>query len=166
MNRAKCLVAIGASLALLTLVRPVRADPSFLKPFLPLQVSTVPENGDTNPYGLVFVPDDFPSGGAVKPGQLLISNFNDTSLQGRGSTIITIDPRDGQTGPFFEGTPPIGFTNALGVVHAGLVFAGSVMTTDGTIEFAWCVSTAIAMSDLPGILRSNDNTKQLPAIKV
>jgi hypothetical protein len=133
MNRAKCLVAIGASLALLTLARPVRADPSFLKPFLPLQVSTVPQNGDTNPYGLVFVPDDFPSGGAVKPGQLLISNFNDTSLQGLGTTIVTIDPGDGQTGLFFQGTPgtPIGFTNALGVVRAGFVFAGSVFTTDG-----------------------------------
>ena len=32
--------------------------------------------------------------------------------------------------------PPIGFTNALDVVHAGLLFAGSVMTTDGTSNTA------------------------------
>ena len=129
---ARSVLAIGALLALMLSERPVHADASFLKPFLPLQVSTVPANGDLNPYGLAFVPADFPFGGAVKPGQMLVSNFNDTSLQGRGSTIVTIDPNDGQTGLFFQGTPPIGFTNALGVVHAGLVFAGSVFTTDGT----------------------------------
>ena len=110
----------------------VRADVPFVKPFLPLQVSTVPANNDMNPYGLAFVPDGFPAGGALKPGLMLISNFNDTSLQGRGSTIVTIDPRNGATGLFFQGTPPIGFTNALGIVRAGLVFAGSVFTTDGT----------------------------------
>src|SRR5262249_30076130 len=79
---------------------------------------------------------DFPSGGSLKPGEMLISNFNDTSLQGRGSTIITIDPRNGKTGLFFQGTPPIGFTNALGLVRAGLVFAGSVLTKDGTSKTA------------------------------
>jgi hypothetical protein len=64
------------------------------------------------------VPTEFPFGDGLKPGQMLISNFDDTSLQGRGSTIITIDPRNGQTGLFFQGTPPIGFTDALGIVHA------------------------------------------------
>src|SRR6266404_7741969 len=132
------LVALGAMLALVLAGGPVRADFDFgfFGPFLPLQVSTVPSNGDLNPYGLAFVPQQFQSGGKLRPGQLLISNFNDTSLQGRGSTIITIDPGSGQTGLFFQGTPPIGFTNALGVVHAGLVFAGSVLTTDGTSNTA------------------------------
>jgi hypothetical protein len=72
----------------------------------------------------------------LRPGQMLVSNFNDTSLQGRGSTIITIDPKSGQTGLFFQGTPPIGFTNALSLVHAGFVFAGSVFTTDGMSDTA------------------------------
>jgi hypothetical protein len=136
------LTAIGAMLALLLPCRSVHADFRSLSPFLPLQVSTVPANGDLNPYGLAFVPpaSRFPSAvpleGTLKPGEMLISNFNDTSLQGRGSTIITIDPSSGQTGLFFQGTPPIGFTNALGVVHAGLVFAGSVFTTDGTSNTA------------------------------
>ena len=132
--RAALLVASGTFLALLLPGAPAHADLS--RPFLPLQVSTVPSNGDLNPYGLAFVPHDFPMGGLLKPGQMLISNFNDTSLQGRGSTIITIDPGSGQTGLFFQGTPPIGFTNALGVVHAGLVLAGSVLTTDGTSNTA------------------------------
>jgi hypothetical protein len=126
------LALMGATLALLLSARPVHADFGFFRPFLPLQVSTSPGNGDLNPYGLAFVPHGIPFGGKLKPGEILISNFNDTMLQGRGSTIITIDPNNGQTGLFFEGTAPIGFTNALGVVHAGLVFAGSVFTTDGT----------------------------------
>jgi hypothetical protein len=125
---ATLLVATAAFLALLLPGRPVHAG----GPFLPLQVSTVPSNGDLNPYGLAFVPHGFPTGTGLRPGEMLISNFNDTSLQGRGSTIITIDPSTGKTGLFFQGTPPIGFSNALGLVHAGLVFAGSVMTTDGT----------------------------------
>lgn len=126
--RATLLVVTGALLALLLPSRPVHAG----GPFLPLQVSTSPSNGDLNPYGLAFVPPGFASGGGLKPGEILISNFNDTMLQGRGSTIITIDPASGKTGLFFQGTPPIGFSNALGLVQAGLVFAGSVLTTDGT----------------------------------
>ena len=130
--RATLFVATGAFLALLLPGRPVHAG----GPFLPLQVSTSPSNGDLNPYGLAFVPRDFPSGGGLRPGEMLISNFNDTMLQGRGSTIITIDPSSGKTGLFFQGTPPIGFSNALGLVQAGLVFAGSVFTTDGTFNTA------------------------------
>ena len=157
--RAALLVATGALLALLLPGRPAHADPGFSRPFLPLQVSTSPANGDLNPYGLAFVPHDIPTGGLLKPGQILISNFNDTMLQGRGSTIITIDPRNGQTGLFFQGTPPIGFTNALGVVHAGLVFAGSVSTTDGTSATAQ--SGGLFVLDVNGNVVTNLGTKEL-----
>ena len=69
--------------------------------------------------------------GTLTPGQLLVSNFNnslaDGNVQGEGSTIVTIDPSTGQqVGVFFQGTPPIGFTNALAIAKAGFVFAGSV----------------------------------------
>src|SRR5215472_13049855 len=80
-------------------------------PFLPLQVSTVPPNGDTTPYGLAFVPDGFPEGGAISKGTLLVSNFNSSTTAGQGVTIITVNPKTGQTGPFFQGLSPIGFTN-------------------------------------------------------
>jgi hypothetical protein len=136
-RRIAPLIAVSTILGLLLARTPVHATPGFLKPFLPLQVSTSPAiNGDLNPYGLAFVPPDFPGGGKLKPGLLLISNFNNTMFQGEGSTIVTIDPRSGDTGLFFQGTPPIGFTNALGLVHAGLVFAGSVFTTDGMSDTA------------------------------
>ena len=32
--------------------------------------STVPANGDQNPYGVAFVPQGFPSGGALNPGDI------------------------------------------------------------------------------------------------
>jgi hypothetical protein len=89
-------------------------------PFLPQQVSTSPGNGDTNPYGLAFVPFGFPYGSAVGAGQLLVSNFNDMATQGLGTTIVSIDPRSGQAGLFFQGTAAIGFTNALTIARAGL----------------------------------------------
>jgi len=124
------ILTVGAMLMLLPCRRAEAG--SELKPFLPLQVSTVPDNGDQNPYGLAFVPSLFSSNGKLRQGEMLISNFNDTMTQGRGSTIIGIDPKTGDTGKFFQGTAPIGFTNALGVTHTGLVFAGSVFTQDGT----------------------------------
>jgi hypothetical protein len=107
-------------------------------PFVPAQGSTSPSNGDLNPYGLAVVPNGFPQG-TLQPGQLLVSNFNNgpaNTTQGDGSTIVIIDPATGQqTGLFFQGTlpgpgplqgQPPGFTNALGIVKAGFVFAGSV----------------------------------------
>jgi hypothetical protein len=40
-------------------------------------VSTVPPNGDVNPYGVAFVPRGFPKGGPLEPGDVLVANFND-----------------------------------------------------------------------------------------
>ncbi len=102
--------------------------------FLPLQVSTIPSNGDTTPYGLAVVPHDFPEGGTISPGELLVSNFNSTTTAGQGTSIITVDPHSGKTGLFFQGSSPIGFTLALTIARAGLVFAGSLPTSGGTAE--------------------------------
>jgi hypothetical protein len=38
-------------------------------------VSTVPANGDVNPYGVAFVPEGFREGGPLA-GDILVSNFN------------------------------------------------------------------------------------------
>ena len=62
-------------------------------PFLPSPVqvvSTIPPNGDVNPYGVAFVPQGFPSG-VLTPGDLLVSNFNNAqNLQGTGTTIVRV----------------------------------------------------------------------------
>jgi len=106
-------------------------------PVLPLQVpssvSTPAPEG--NPYGLTMVPSGFPKGGIVAPGDLLVSNFNNSAgQQGLGTTIDFISPKSGDTGLFFQvsGAQTTGFSNALGVAKKGFIFAGTVLTTDGT----------------------------------
>ena len=115
------------------------------KPFIPRIIlsSTIPANGDLNPYGLAFVPDGFAPGGKIAPGDVLVSNFNDfNNLQGRGTTIIKLTPNSavapgvtpGSSGnalTFFAGQQ-FGLTLALGVLRRGLVIVGNVPTTDGT----------------------------------
>ena len=106
-------------------------------PVLPLQVpaSVSTPTPEGNPYGLTVVPPGFPKGGIVAPGDLLVSNFNNRAgQQGLGTTIDFISPRSGDTGLFFQVSGPqtTGFTNALGVAKKGFIFAGTVLTTDGT----------------------------------
>jgi hypothetical protein len=97
---------------------------------IPVQSSTVPSNGDQNPYGVAFVPPGFPQGRKLNPGDILVSNFNDAAnTQATGSTIIKVAP-DGQTSLFFQGTPSavtpsFGLTTALGVLKRGFVLVGN-----------------------------------------
>jgi hypothetical protein len=99
----------------------------------PALVSTIPANGDLNPYGVTFVPTGFPRGGAIQTGDVLVSNFNASSnLQGTGTTIVDVSLRTGNVSTFFQGAPGIGLTTALNVLKAGFVLVGSVPTTDGT----------------------------------
>jgi sugar lactone lactonase YvrE len=114
-----------------TLLVPFACRTATAAPVVPLQVSTSPSNGDLNPYGLINVPSGFPAG-SIRTGQLLVSNFNNSATQGKGTTIIAVDPQSGNSSVFFAGTPgtPLGFSNALTVARAGFVFAGSVPTSD------------------------------------
>jgi hypothetical protein len=94
--------------------------------------STIPENGDVNPYGVTFVPNGFARGGLLQPGDLLVSNFNNSSnLQGTGTTIVRVTP-DNQTSVFFNAPAGSGLTTALGVLKRGFVLVGNVPSTDGT----------------------------------
>jgi hypothetical protein len=100
--------------------------------------STVPPNGEINPYGLVRVPK---TTGSLAEGNLLVSNFNASSnFQGTGTTIVQITPTGGVTvfaqidatklpGPCPGG---VGLTTALAVLSSGWVIVGSLPTTDGT----------------------------------
>ncbi len=91
-------------------------------------ISTVPGNGDLNPYGVAFVPQGFQGNGTLKAGDLLVSNFNNsTNTQGTGSTIVQISP-DGQRSVFFRGGAGLGLTTALGVLKSGFVIVGNVPT--------------------------------------
>jgi hypothetical protein len=58
-------------------------------------VSTVPANGDVNPYGVAFVPDGFPKSGSLEAGDILVSNFNNrANQQGTGTTIVNVASTD------------------------------------------------------------------------
>jgi hypothetical protein len=103
--------------------------------------STVPSNGDINPYGIVSVPT---SVGKLKEGRLLISNFNakegaKESGQGTGTTIAQISAA-GKVSLFatvdaeeLPGPCPggVGLTTALDVLPGGYVVVGSLPTTNG-----------------------------------
>ena len=100
--------------------------------------STVPSNGDINPYGIAVVPTTV---GSLTQGNILISNFNNSAnLQGTGTTIVQISP-GGTVSQFAQidssklpGPCPggIGLTTALVVLKTGWVVVGSLPTTDGT----------------------------------
>ena len=100
--------------------------------------STVPANGDVNPYGIARIPK---SSGSLVEGNILISNFNNSAnLQGTGTTIVQVSP-SGTASLFAQidasklpGPCPggIGLTTALVVLRSGWVIVGSLPTTDGT----------------------------------
>ena len=53
--------------------------------------STIPANGDVNPYALLVAPV---SAGKIVKGDLLVDNFNDKGNdQGTGSTIVQVTPQ-------------------------------------------------------------------------
>ena len=102
-----------------------------LSPMPTLAISTIPANGDLNPYGVAFVPAAFPGGGTLNPGDILVSNFNASSnLQGTGTTIVKIDS-SGQQALFFQAPSGmnVGLTTALAVLSSGFVLVGNVPTT-------------------------------------
>ncbi|HEV3277326.1 MAG TPA: hypothetical protein VG860_10960 [Terriglobia bacterium] len=125
--------ALVAAMALI-LTGSALASGSNDQPFLPNPVvvaSTVPSNGDVNPYGVAFVPQGFPTGGTISAQNLLISNFNNNqNLQGTGSTIIKV--ANSTPSLFFQGPSGIGLSTALEVLQEGYVLAGNFPSVDGT----------------------------------
>jgi hypothetical protein len=107
--------------------------------------STIPPNGDVNPYGVAVVPHTI---GALVSGDVLVSNFNDgpppAGSQGLGSTIVELNPRlaPTQTPTVFAQINPndlpgacpggVGLTTALSILPGGWVIVGSLPTSDGT----------------------------------
>jgi hypothetical protein len=133
----------------------VEASNSHPGPTITVVASTVPANGDVNPYGVAVVPQ---SKGALIRGNILISNFNNSSnLQGTGTTIVQVAP-SGTVSLFAQINPSalpgpcpggVGLTTALSVLRSGWVIVGSLPTTDGT--------SATAQAGCLLVLDSNGN---------
>jgi hypothetical protein len=140
--RSPALVRVASMvLALSCLASGVAAaeSPAALSPHtITVVASTVPANGDINPYGIFVVPRTV--GNLVK-GNLLISNFNAVSnQQGTGTTIMQISP-GGTVSQFAQidasslpgtCTGGVGLTTALVALRGGWVIVGSLPTSDGT----------------------------------
>lgn len=104
--------------------------------------STVPANGDVNPYGVFRIEQ---TAGKLIRGNILVSNFNNSAnLQGTGATIVQISP-DGDFSLFAQidasqlpGSCPggVGLTTALVALRSGWVIVGSLPTADGTAATA------------------------------
>ncbi len=104
--------------------------------------STVPGNGDVNPYGVAVVRH---SRGRLHRGDVLVSNFNDkANLQGTGTTIVEISPgghltafahitKSKLTGPCPGG---VGLTTALAILPGGWVVVGSTPSKNGMAAMA------------------------------
>ncbi|MGH9586237.1 MAG: hypothetical protein ACRD3F_04760 [Acidobacteriaceae bacterium] len=98
--------------------------------------TTVPSNGDVNPYGVARVPKNR---GKLVKDSFLVSNFNNgANLQGTGTTIVQIAP-NGTFSLFAQidagkvSCPGgIGLTTALVALRSGYVVVGSLPTSDGT----------------------------------
>jgi DNA-binding beta-propeller fold protein YncE len=136
-GRTLCLGILAASVSLWASFAPAAdSDDAFIPRII--NSSTMPSNGDVNPYGVAFVPEHFPEGGAIAAGDVLVSNFNNAgNEQGAGTTIVQLKPKGpiappGNAVVFFASSLP-GLSTALGVLRGGFVIVGNVPTTDGTI---------------------------------
>ena len=135
-------VATVASGALATTAS-ASTGPAFIGPLHHTRVvaSTVPKNGDVNPYGVVVVPR---STGDLYRGDVLVSNFNDAAnVQGTGTTIVQVSPR-GKATLFAHVTDKacpggVGLTTALVALRSGWVIVGSLPTKNGAISGPGCL---------------------------
>jgi len=136
--RGASAVPIGV-LVLMLVAAPGLIAQSIGVPFLPgpIQiVSTIPANGDLNPYGVAFVPPNFPSG-HLNPGDILVSNFNNSqNLQGTGTTIIRVTPQAQPSLFFTARSGQQGLSTALGILQEGLIIVGNFPSTNGTCSTA------------------------------
>lgn len=136
---------VGAAFAVsLSSAAAATAATSFIGPLNTIQTvaSTVPKNGDVNPYGVATVPAD---AGRLVAGNVLVSNFNNhRNLQGTGSTIVQIAPGGGAS--VFASLDPnklpgpcpggLGLTTALVALKSGWVIVGSLPTKNGMAQTA------------------------------
>ncbi len=121
--------------------------------------STIPANGDVNPYGVAVVPQTH---NKLIQGDVLVSNFNNAPTpgapggqQGTGTTLVEISPT-GQRQEFARipaASIPggAGLTTALVVLRSGWVIVGSLPTSDGTSATAR--SGALIVLDSNGTVR-------------
>ena len=136
---ATAALTVGAGFVTMAPVSASASPSTFIGQFSKLKTiaSTVPGNGDVNPYGIAVVGLNR---GKLHRGDILVSNFNNkANLQGTGTTIVQVSPggqqtlfahitRSKLTGPCPGG---VGLTTALEVLRGGWVVVGSTPSKNG-----------------------------------
>lgn len=160
---------VGGTGLLLALTAGAAAQTPPAVPYTPNDVitSTMPANGDQNPYGVAFVPGDFSAGGKIAPSDIVVSNFNNKgNLQGTGTTIIVYAPSPdkaiaspGTATVFFQSTDSavVGLDTGLAVLRKGFVLVCFLPSADGT--FATHKPGGILVLDKSGAVVGSSITK-------
>jgi hypothetical protein len=127
------------------------------------RTTTVPDNGDLNPYAVVVAPV---SAGKIQKDEVLVDNFNDVSnLQGKGTTIVSYNPATKKTALFAklprnlaQCPGGVGLTTAMTMLKTGWVIVGSTPSTDGTTKTkgAGCLLVLNAMGQLAAVWTGPD----------
>lgn len=149
-HRMTAAVAAAGALTAAGLALPIAAQAqqhhggAFISRFHHLRTvgSTVPANGDVNPYGIVVIKH---SVGRLAAHDILISNFNNKkNEQGTGHTIVELSP-SGHRIVFANISPAslpgscpggVGLTTALVVLPGGWVIVGSTPSRNGSVSTA------------------------------
>src|SRR5271166_6514355 len=139
-RRANLLGALAAFTALLPQAATSAQQPASFLDRIHRQTtltSTVPDNGDQNPYAIVVAPV---SAGSIQKDDVLVTNFNNAgNLQGLGTTIVDYNPTTKKLSTF--ATLPrelpqcpggVGLTTAITMLKTGWVIVGSAPSADGT----------------------------------
>ncbi len=133
--------ALAAALTVLLAASPALADPprGLLETIHrhATLTSTIPDNGDLNPYAVVVAPV---AAGKIQKDDVLVDNFNNISnLQGTGGTIVDYSPATRKMTVFAK-LPQhlaqcpggVGLSTAMTMLKSGWVIVGSAPSTDGT----------------------------------
>jgi hypothetical protein len=125
--------------------------------------STVPENGDQNPYAIVVAPV---SAGLVQKDDVLVDNFNDAAnLQGLGTTIVDYNPTTKKMFVFAklsrhlpECPGGVGLSTAMTMLKTGWVIVGSTPSQDGTTatKGAGCMIILDSQGKIANVLSGSD----------
>lgn len=143
MQKSLALPLVAACLSLFAggVARATSSEASFLAGIhrRALLGSSIPANGDENPYAVIVAPD---SGGTIRKGDVLIDNFNNhKNLQGTGTTIMKYDPTT-RSMSLFAKVPEtlsacpggVGLTTAMTMLKSGWMIVGSMPSKDGTTK--------------------------------
>src|SRR5512135_1120064 len=138
-SRLMAVIPAGAIILAVVTTTALASSGAFISQFNHIHkiASTVPANGDQNPYGDAVIQA---TTGKLVQGNILVSNFNNAAnLQGLGTTIDEISP-GGNVSLFakinaedIQGDCPggVGLTTALVELRQGWVIVGSLPTRNG-----------------------------------